>query len=57
MHVYARGYGMYRKYSNTVLYKAIKHSIVESRYSANRYTAVSVITRSARGPRFLHGEI
>ena len=30
---------------------------VESRYSANHYTAISVITQSARGPRFLHGEI
>ena len=30
---------------------------VESRYSANRYTAISVIARSACGPRFLQGEI
>ena len=30
---------------------------VESCYSANRYTAISVITRYARGHRFLHGEI
>ena len=30
---------------------------VEFRYSANRYTAISVITRSARGPRFFQGEI
>ena len=39
------------------VYIRIFYATVESRYSANRYTAISVITRSAPEPRFFQGEI
>ena len=42
-------------YNKESIFKQI--STVESRYSANHYTAISVITRSARGPPFPQGEI